>query len=189
MVILVIICLLIIASMILAPKWVVKISSFTRLKKWQRVVINCCIVGFVYLSPFIVMVVGEYVCLKYGYPQSKSPKVARAYLEDIDINIVIPEFKVESHVFEFTGGDDTQETWKISFKQPLSQSLISKLDSLCRVDYCRWRKDRIRVGHGTTSDDIDVYTFSYWDPVMIEHQETVIIDPVGNNAFLIHRKI
>lgn len=175
--------------MILAPKWVVKISSLTRFKEWQKVVINCCIIGFIYLAPFIALVGVEYICLKHGSPQTRNPKVARAYLEDIGINIVLPEFKVKSHVFEFTGGDDTQETWEIKFKQSLTDSFKTKLDSLCRVDSFRWRKDKMRVDDGTSSDYSDVYTFSYWDPVMIEHQETVIIDPVGNCAFLVHRKI
>lgn len=133
------------------------------------------------------MLSATYAFSDHGLP--KDPKEARSYLEDIGIGIEFPNFKVDAHRFEFTGGDDTEEYWDITFLEPLSPGFIAKLDSLCYVDDARWRHYDKYVGHGMASDIIPCYEFSYWNPEQIELKETVSIFPGRRSARLSHVKI
>lgn len=107
---------------------------------------------------------------------TKDPLCAKAYLSDIQFPIELPDFKVKKHTFRFVGGDDTKETWILSFKEPLSPEFIYSLDSLC-CSAPRWSRDD------------SSYTYSYWDPEYIELHEEVVIEPGKGKAVLTHLKI
>ena len=193
MITLVIICLFVIAFMILATIGVVKISHSEKLKKWQKVLINTCIIGLLFMVPLAFMIGKE--VMRYsridepGYSLSKNPKLALKYLEDIEIDITLPDFKVKRHAFDFTGGSDTVEWWELEFKQPLSESFKMALDSLVRSNSGRWSYDKSVIRRGMSADEEEFYLYSYWNPEKITIQENVEINVTANEAILIHRKI
>lgn len=193
MVKLLITCILIIALMILATFWMAKISHSDNLKTWQKVLSNACIIGFLFLVSLAFMIGKE--VMRYsridesGYSLSKNPKSALKYLEDIEIDINLPDFKVKRHAFDFTGGSDTIEWWELEFIQPLSESFKMALDSLVSSNPGRWSYDKCVTRRGMSADEEEFYLYSYWNPKQITIQENVEINITANEATLIHRKI
>ncbi len=185
--------ILIVALIIASPIIICKICKSRKLVKWQKIVLNSAVIGLGCLAGFACLVANEVnTATRLHEPEfslNKNPKAARKYLEDIEINIVLPEFSVRSHHLQFTGGDDTEERWHVFFTEKLSDSFYASLDSLCQADPSRWRHDKHLVRSGMSSIEAELYIFSYWDPELIEIQETVIINRTMNEATLLHRKI
>ena len=193
MVSLIIACLLIIAFIFALPFIVRKISDSRRLKKWQKVVLNAAIIGFGCLIAITCLVANEAREVSRWYESgislTKDPKVAKEFLDGIDISIVLPEFTVRRHTLEFTGGDDTEERWDIDFTKALTESFKASLDSLSHVAPSRWRYDKHVVRRGMSADEEEFYIFSFWNPELIELHEMVMINITMNEGILIHRKI
>lgn len=187
---LILLCL-IIGLLVGLPILVVRIYGSARLKRWQKHLISFSAIGGG-LFIIVAIIAGAFTqSVTYafsGHDLPKNSKEVRSYLKDIGIGIEFPAFKVDEHRFVFTGGDDTEEYWEITFKEPLPKVFLEKLDSLCRVD-ARWRHYDKYVGHGMASDVIPCYEFLYWNPEQIEIRETVTIYPGRRAATLSHVKI
>ena len=168
--------LAIIIALALLPWGVRRWFPKLRLPKWVCICIST-LVGLVgTVCFFIIFVVLPMFSFWSPRDLTKDPACARAYLNDIEFPMELPGFKVEKHCFEFVGGDDTEETWILSFKKPLSPEFTHALDSLCMKEP-RW--DRTDT----------TYTYSYWNPVDIELHEMVVIEPRKQRATLTHLKI
>ena len=193
MIALIVVCLIIIAFFFLLPVIVVKISHSSRLKTWQKVFSNIFIVIIGLLLAFAYLIWVEYGGMfgidERSYPLSKDPKVALEYLEDIGINIQLPEFKVKRHSIMFEGGSDIVEWWEIKFIHPITESFKVSLDSLVHAEPVRWRHDKIMVRREMSADEEEYYVFSFWDSKHIITQENVAINISANEATLTHRKI
>ena len=182
-----VIIILLLASIIILP-WMIKKVSSSRLKKWQKGLINSIVTGIILISVFFVGSVAQGVTYT-SKSLIKNPAVAREYLNSTEINVELPEFTVERHTSRHVGGDDSEEWWEIEFKDRLPESFLSRLDSLCSSDRARWSRITRDDNGRMTRDLLPCYIYSYWDPERIEYKETITIFPKRKMAWLSHLKI
>lgn len=174
---------LLVGEGILLPRIITNISQSSASspkQKSYKYAINICI-GLVLA---FILGLGGARFLSSNTFSAEDPLLVRDHLSDIDIKVDFPEFTVERHTFKVVGGDDTEEWWEIEFTQPLPQSFIAKLDSLCRVDHSRWTC----ISQGSRPG-VPYYEFSYWNQDMVEFRETITIFPSRKIAWLSHYKM
>ena len=180
---------LIIGLLIGLPILVVRIYHSNRFKRWQKPLISFLAIGGSFLFIMAIYVATIIMSVTYSFVDHnlpKAPKHAKSYLEDIGIGIEFPDFKVDAHRLQRLGGDETEEYWIITFREPLSAAFLSQLDSLCRADGARWRHYDKHIRHGGDNDYNPCYEFSYWNPELIELHEMVSIFPERGSAILSH---
>ena len=176
--------LLLFAFFVLCIVDVFVILKSKRIRKWLKVLLST---PFIILGCIMALLLVLALSLYSSRHLTKKPQAARSYLEDIGINIIFPDFSVNSHTFSYVGGDDMEERWEIKYTQPITGSFITTLDSLCQND-SRWRRETDNIGFEMTDDMIECYVFTVYTPDS-ERVDKVIIKPNNNEATLIHLKI
>lgn len=97
-----------------------------------------------------------------------------AILEQDEIGIKLPKYKIVDYESRYVGGDDLKDTYQIEFKHNIDKSLLLSLDSLC-LNNSQWEKTE------------NEYRFStiYWENEIID---SLIIKPKENKAIYIRYK-
>lgn len=172
------------------PRILEKLIPKLHFKKWVK-----WVNGAVFILPaccLLMFMVTLDIALRPDKP-SKDKAIVQRFLEAIEFNTTLPEFKFEKHTEEGVGGDDFEEIMVLKFKTSLSKAHISSLDSLCRVCNTygkRW--EYVKAGESaslTFSEPYQADNFTYSYEFDNEHFAWVTIIPDEDKAILRYLKI
>jgi len=165
--------------LLIAIPWVtIKLTRSKRLNDWIKYFLAFLTVSGGIFLLFCMLVLHASYNTFQDHNLPKRVSTAKQYLKSVNPGVDFPKFKVDSHTYEYVGGDDTEEKWEISFTKPLQDSFISELDSLCANG--NWRKYFYNQAE-------PYYEFSTWND--IEIRNTIRIYPTTNRATFSHMKI
>ena len=110
----------------------------------------------------------------YTTEESLSAEEALSFLDSAGLKIDLPAISVKHHTYSYYGADQSREVWDLVFDEPISEILLTGLDSLCSAD-CLWKK---------TSPDTYNYTLRK-DVSGLVITKSIIIDSETNKAHMV----
>ena len=146
------------------------------MKKWTIAAILCLLIGAGCIFIYRIRDRGTSRISRPGITIAKDPQGARAFLDSLELNIVLPEFTVKRHYLDNMTYDVLHESWVIKFNVPLTESVKLELDSLCLMDSSGWKYKKGSV-RGTK---MDIYTFNG------QKSRELIVNTTSNEATLLY---